>query len=286
MEKEDAKKFMNSSKTDSRKKVIIIGANSQVGSHLVDKFLVEGWLVFATISSKKGVPKNKIDGVNYLVLNLQKPKSIHKTISRLIQTESKIDAVINSAGVVFSGAIESFTDEQIRRQMEVNFFGVVAVIRAIVPAMRLQKSGVIVNVSSLCGLLAFPMLSVYHASKWALEGFSESIYYELQELGIQVKLIEPGGIKQGNKGSTIEFAKNPIEAYENLKNKVHSTNWFPSFSEPREVSTVIFEATTDGSKRLRYLIGDESEAFMAERGSVTEDERYLQDMKNRFNTGF
>ncbi|MDB4061259.1 SDR family NAD(P)-dependent oxidoreductase [Vicingaceae bacterium] len=274
---------MNNSKSDSRKKVLIIGANSQVGSQLVDKFSAEGWVVFATVSSKKGLPKTKTTEVNYFVLNLQKPKSIFKTISRLIKREDKIDALINSAGLVFSGPIESFSEEQIRRQMEVNFFGVVAVIKAILPVMRHQKSGVIANVSSLCGLLAFPMLSIYHASKWALEGFSESIYYELQEFGIQIKLIEPGGIKQNSYEPAIEFAKNPIEEYERLRNKVHSTNWFPSFTEPQQVATIIYEATTDGTNRLRYLIGSESKAFISERGNVIENERYLQDMKNRFN---
>jgi short-subunit dehydrogenase len=268
--------------SNDNQKVLIVGASSQIGRELVNFFYENGWIVFATVSSKKTIPKSSIENVTYLSLNLQKTKSIQKVIAKLIRKETKIDVVINSAGLVLSGAIEAFTEEQIRRQMEVNFFGVAFVVQAILPSMRENKGGVIVNVSSLCGLITFPLLSIYHASKWALEGFSESIYYELQEVGVKVKLIEPGGVKQSGGSSNIEFAKKSIFEYEQLQSKVHSTSWFPSFSETKEVAEVIYNAAIDNSDKLRYIVGTESTAFLAERGTDFENESYLKSMRNRF----
>lgn len=278
----EEKTFMDKHYSNHKKKVLVVGANSTIGFFLINKFFNEGWQVFASASTKKRIPEKRVKGVNYLVLNLEKSKSIKKTIAQLIKVEQKIDVVINSAGLVFSGPIEGFSEVQIRRQMEVNYFGVVNIIRAILPSMRKHKLGTIVNISSLCGLLSFPMLSIYHASKWALEGFSESIYYELQPFGIKVKLIEPGGIKAHSNSSNIQFAENNIEEYESLKSKVHATTWFPSFTEPEEVAQRIYHATTDNSNQLRYLIGEESKLFLQERGDIIACEDYLTKMKNRF----
>ncbi|MES2691481.1 MAG: SDR family NAD(P)-dependent oxidoreductase, partial [Bacteroidota bacterium] len=188
---------------------------------------------------------------------------------------------INNAGFVLSGPFENSTEEQIRRQMEVNFFGCILMIKQLLPALKAVPQSTIVNVSSLCGLMAFPMLSMYHASKWALEGFSESLWYELEPLGVRVKLIEPGGIKENNYSVNVELVKEVSSDYEGLLNRVHHSEWFPSFTQPDEVAAAIYKASTDPSNRLRYRIGNDCELLLNERMDHMNGEQYIQKIKER-----
>lgn len=278
MEKEEEKKFME---ININKVAIITGANSMIGKALVQKFASENWKIHATVRSKSN--KDLIHGENiiYHELNLENNKSINKTIDRIVKTESKIDLVINNAGFVLSGPFECFSDEQIRRQMEVNFFGTVFMIKALLPLFKRQKSGTIVNMSSLCGLVTFPMLSVYHASKWALEGFSESLMFELQPFGINIKLIEPGGVKENDYAANVEFPVNEKSEYNDLLNKVHKTNWFPSFSEPNFIAQEVYNAAQDTTAKLRYQIGSDCALFLEERAQGFANESYLSKIKER-----
>lgn len=263
------------------KVAIITGANSMIGKALVEKFSNENWKIHATIRSKSN--KNLIQGENiiYHEMNLENQKSINKTIAKILKLESKIDLLINNAGFVLSGPFECLSDEQIRRQMEVNFFGAVFMIKSVIPALKKQQGSTIINMSSLCGLVTFPMLSMYHASKWALEGFSESLLFELEPFGINVKLIEPGGVKENDYAANVEFAKNKNPEYQELLNKVHKTNWFPSFSEPIYIAQEVFKASQDNSSKLRYTIGADVALFLEERAQGLSNESYLSKIKAR-----
>ena len=128
----------------------------------------------------------------------------------------RLDVVVNNAGYGVSGAIEELTEEQARRQIEVNLFGALWVTQAALPILRAQGSGWIVQVSSIGGLAAFPLTGIYHASKWALEGFSESLRQEVEPLGIKVLMVEPSGFRTDWAGSSMDRAE-PIDAYEGIE---------------------------------------------------------------------
>lgn len=266
---------------DKKRTVFIVGGNSMIGTYVVNVFLKKGWDVYATLTNKRKLKGAFLDNVTYLELNLEKTSSITKVVKKVLRSKCQIDVLVNAAGIVFSGPLESFSEKQIRTQMDVNFFGVVKTIQEFLPSMRAHRSGVIINVSSLCGLVTFPMLSLYHASKWALEGLTESLYYELLELNIKVKLIEPGGVKLAGEVSAVKFPEKHIDDYKLLMNKVHNSDWFPSFSSPDQIADVIYKAATDETNQLRYLIGKESIAFIKERNDFISDESYLKSMKNR-----
>lgn len=263
------------------KVAIITGANSMIGKALVEKFSNENWKIHATLRSKSN--KNLIQGQNiiYHEMDLENQKSINKTIAKILKSESKIDLLINNAGFVLSGPFECLSDEQIRRQMEVNFFGTVFMIKAVLPALKEQKESTIINMSSLCGLVTFPMLSMYHASKWALEGFSESLMFELEAFGINVKLIEPGGVKENDYAANVEFAKIEKPEYQKLLDKIHKTNWFPSFSEPTFIAQEVYNASQDKTSKLRYKIGTDSALFLEERAQGFSTESNLLKIKER-----
>lgn len=265
-----------------RKKVALItGANSMVGRALISKFVAENWTIHATVRSKSS--KNLIQDkrVFYHEMNLEKQRSIRKTIQAILKKETHIDLLINNAGFVLSGPFECLSDKQIKRQMDVNFFGAVFLIKALLPQLKTQQEATIINMSSLCGLITFPMLSLYHASKWALEGFSESLKFELEPFGIKVKLIEPGGIKEGERAANVEFAAVEKPEYKQLLSNVHQTNWFPSFSEPEFIAEAVYNAAQDNAKKLRYIVGNDCAVFLEERKNGLSDESYLTKITNR-----
>ncbi|MDZ4667761.1 MAG: SDR family oxidoreductase [bacterium] len=265
------------------KVAIITGANSSIGHQIIRVFLENNWQVHATLRSKRK-NKNLIvhNNLVYHEMDLECPRTVSKTIAKIGRKEEKIDVIINNAGFVLSGPFESYTEKQIRREMNVNFMGTLLTIKAVLPFMKKQGYGCIVNVSSICGLTSFPLFSLYHASKWALEGFSESIRYELEPLGIRIKLIEPGGVKDNDTSSKVELGELPSLDYENLMKAVHqNTSWFPGFSTAAQVAELIYIASIDQSNKLRYIIGQESSIFLKERFEGFANESFIDKMKNR-----
>ena len=278
MEIKEEQRFM------ANKTVLIVGANSRLGEHIVDLFIEANWIVFGTYSQKSKFPLSQVENFTPISMNLEKNKSIKKGIkTTLKRSKSKLDLLINTSGLVYSGPIEAFSEEELRKQMEVNFFAAVAIIQNIIPSMKKAGRGMIVNVSSLCGLTSFPLLSMYHASKWALEGFTESIYYELSSLGIKVKLIEPGGIVSDGKYANVIEPKNRVRGYEGLTEKVHGTPWFPPFTEAKDVAKEIFKIALEENDQLRHQIGVETVALLEERERNKKDETHLKMIKNRLN---
>ena len=262
---------------------IITGANSVIGREIIKYFLENNWRVHATIRSKRK-SKDLITHHNliYHEMDLEKPRSINKIFAKITKKEGAVDLLVNNAGFVLTGAFESYSEKQIKREMDVNFFGALYTIKAILPLMKKQKQGVIINISSLCGLVSFPLFSMYHASKWALEGFTESIKYELEPLGIKIKLVEPGGVKDDKYSSKIEFGENKHEGYESIFEAVHkNTSWFPGFCSSAHVAKIVFEAAIDGKNSLRYIIGEESRMFLNERFTGFDDESFITKMGKR-----
>jgi len=178
------------------KTALITGCSSGIGRAVATVFARNGWNVIATLREADGTAAKDlaaIDGVIVTRLDVQDPQSITRAIESGIHRFGNIDALINNAGFGLFGLFEATPPEKIQQQFDVNVFGVMAVARAVLPHFRKNKGGVIVNVSSGAGLFTLPMISLYCASKFALEGFSEALAYELASQNIGVKIVEPHG---------------------------------------------------------------------------------------------
>jgi NAD(P)-dependent dehydrogenase (short-subunit alcohol dehydrogenase family) len=188
-------------------------------------------------------------------LDVTDPDSIRRAISETLVRFGSIEAVVNNAGYGLVGAFESSTPQQIERQIATNLVGAMNVIREILPHFRGQKSGTIVNISSVGGRITFPLYSLYHATKWGLEGFSEGLQFELRPLNIRVKIVEPGPIKTDFYDRSMDVMSKPgLTAYDKFVARA-----MPNLQKagatapgPEVVARVIFRAVTDNSWKLRY----------------------------------
>jgi NAD(P)-dependent dehydrogenase (short-subunit alcohol dehydrogenase family) len=235
------------------KTVLITGASSGIGEVTAKYFLEKGWNVAATMRSP-------IDTSNWPMaenvicprLDVTVPETIDSAVRETVDRFGRIDVLVNNAGYALMGPIEGVTPAQLEHQFKTNVFGLVSTIQAVLPIMRQQGSGTMVNVASVGGRLAFPLTSAYHATKWAVEGLSESIRYELQPFNIQVKIIEPGGIKTNFIDHGSAWASHPD--YTDLAERMRqfSEGLNDSLPGPEGVAKDIYRAATDRSGRLRY----------------------------------
>jgi NADP-dependent 3-hydroxy acid dehydrogenase YdfG len=178
------------------KVVLITGASSGIGKETAKLFQAKNWKVAATMRSpEKAEDLQKIVDLECLRLDVTDIESIKSAIAETLDKFGRIDAVVNNAGYGLIGPFEAATPEQIEKQFQTNVFGLMNVYREVLPYFREQRRGFIVNVASVGGRVTFPLYSLYHATKWAVEGFSESLQYELEQFNIRVKIIEPGPIK-------------------------------------------------------------------------------------------
>jgi NAD(P)-dependent dehydrogenase (short-subunit alcohol dehydrogenase family) len=184
------------------KVALITGASSGIGAACAELLAQRGFVVYGTSRNAEFRPK----AYRSIQMDVQDDQSVERAVSRVMEEAGTIDAVVNNAGCGLAGAVEDTHPEEAIRQMDVNFMGAFRVARAVLPAMRRRRSGVIVNVSSLGGLFGLPYQSFYSASKFALEGFTESLRHEVGQFGIRVVLVEPGDVKTGFTGSRVRAA--------------------------------------------------------------------------------
>jgi NAD(P)-dependent dehydrogenase (short-subunit alcohol dehydrogenase family) len=192
-----------------------------------------------------------------LALDVLDSDSIRTAIETACERFGKIDAVVNNAGYGMVGPFEASTPEQVERQIGTNVIGLMNVTRQIIPHFREQQSGTIINVSSMGGRVTFPFYSVYHATKWAVEGFSESLSYELAPFGIRVKIIEPGAIKTDFYDRSMDLVEKPgLTAYDEMLSKAMPVMQKAGATapDPEIVAKTIYRAATDGSATLRYPV--------------------------------
>jgi NAD(P)-dependent dehydrogenase (short-subunit alcohol dehydrogenase family) len=187
----------------SQKKVAVVtGSSSGMGYETSLILARNGFYTYATMRKLEGegskqiidIAKNENLPLQVIQLDVNDDKSVTDAINRIAKEKDRIDVVINNAGYDLMGALEETSMEEIKAQFETNFFGAVTVMQAVIPTMRKQGAGIIVNITSLGGRISFPLNSPYHATKFALEGLSESIKYELEPFGIKIIVIEPGGV--------------------------------------------------------------------------------------------
>ncbi len=239
--------------------VLITGASSGIGRETAKLFQSKGWSVVAAMRApEKETILNHLPNVVCVPLDVTKESSIEAGIKAGMHAFGKIDVVVNNAGYGAVGAFELASGEQIQKQFDVNVFGLMSVTRALLPHFRALRSGMIINIASIGGRITFPLYSVYHATKWAVEGFSESLAFELKQWGIKVKIIEPGAVKTDFYGRSQEvFVQNTIKDYDEYQRKtLGAAQRFGSKGvKPEVVANMIYRAATDGSKRLRYPVG-------------------------------
>ena len=238
------------------KVILITGASSGIGKETAKLFQTKNWKVAATMRApEKAEDLQKIADVECLQLDVTDINSIKSAIGKTLEKFGRIDAVVNNAGYGLIGAFESATPEQIEKQFQTNVFGLMNVCREILPIFREQKKGIIVNVASVGGRITFPFYSLYHATKWAVEGFSESLQYEIEQFNIRVKIIEPGPIKTDFYDRSQDLTRREgLTAYDYFIDKALPNMQKAGADAPEGsiVAQTIYEAVTDGSKKLRY----------------------------------
>lgn len=238
------------------KVILITGASSGIGKETAKLFQTKNWKVAATMRTpEKAAELQRIADIETFRLDVTDTDSIKRAIADVLEKFGRLDAVVNNAGYGLVGAFEAAAPEQIERQFQTNVFGVMNVTREILPYFREQKRGTIVNVASVGGRITFPLYSLYHATKWAVEGFSESLQYELEPFNIRVKLIEPGPIKTDFYDRSQDLTrKEGLTAYDRLIEKALPNLQKAGAEAPdgRVVAETVYAAVTDDSRRLRY----------------------------------
>jgi NAD(P)-dependent dehydrogenase (short-subunit alcohol dehydrogenase family) len=268
------------------KTVLVTGCSTGFGRATVRRFASAGWNVIASMRT----PDQSLASPTVLVtrLDVQDCSSIDAAIAAGIARFGAIDVLVNNAGFGLHGVFEMTSREKVLEQFEVNVFGLMDVTRAALPQMREQHSGVILNVTSGAGVFGLPMMSLYTASKFAVEGFSESLAWELAGMGIVVKLIEPGGVLDSQfvaRSGTEAAQVTPIGDYapflahaETVYGALRSTR---AGASSADVADVIFTAASDGTDQLRYVATPQIESLVKARRETSEA-AYMKMMRASF----
>lgn len=249
--------------------ILITGASSGIGKATALRFQSEGWNVIATMRDPAaGADLAALDNVLVTRLDVTDSVSIAAAVNEGIARFGRIDTLLNNAGYGAYGPLEAFSTERIRRQFDTNVIGLLEVTKAILPHMRANRAGTIVNISSIGGQITFPLGTLYHGTKFAVEGLSEALHYELEALGIRVRIIEPGMIKTDFGGRSFDFAMDDnvsdyaptAQAMGRLFGKLAANP-----SAPEVVADVIWQAVNEPGDRLRFRAGHDAEALLDER---------------------
>ena len=254
-----------------KKTVLITGASSGFGKATVKLFHQQGWNVIATMRSPENETElSALKDVLLTRLDLIDKPSIEQAVQAGIRKFGRIDVLVNNAGFGTLGALEAAPDEVIRQQFEVNLFGLIDVTKAVLPGMRASKAGVVINVSSVGGRLTFPFCTLYHATKFAVEGLTESLQYELNPLGIRLKLVEPGGYKTDFAGRSMAYyGAGGLDGYQKPFDQFAARlEQWPMSENLGEVAEAIYEAATDGTEKLRYPVGEDAVQLLQTRQQI------------------
>ncbi|MBK9356402.1 MAG: SDR family oxidoreductase [Bacteroidales bacterium] len=249
---------MNNNSPKTKQTILITGASSGIGKATALLFAKKGWNVAATMRDPlKEKELTGIPGIKLYPLDVTSPDSVNLAFERIITDYGKIDVLVNNAGFGADGVFEAMDDDFIRKQFETNVFGLMRMTREALKHMRPNKTGTIVQVASVGGRVAFPLFSIYHASKWAVEGFSESLQFEAEQFNIRIKIIEPGAIKTEFYGRSRAFVKpETTSEYDSFTAKVEKLNQSAGAkgADASVVADTIYKSVTDNSKKLRYPV--------------------------------
>ena len=241
--------------------MLVTGASSGIGLATVRLLARRGMKVFGT--SRHPVDDDRAPGVTWLTLDVRSDESARQCVTALLGSAGRIDVLVNNAGYKLSGASEEIGSDQTRDLMETNLGGAIRMTNAVLPRMRMQRGGRIIHMGSVVGLLALPFESVYDASKFALEGYSEALRHELRPLGIHVSIVEPGFVRTGLARKAVVGAR-PIDEYKARQERTlgavleHEGDGL----EPEVVAEQVLRIIESTSPRLRYRVGRDATRFV------------------------
>lgn len=278
---------------------VVTGSSTGIGFETSLELARNGFHTYATMrkidnggsNPITNIAKNENLPLKLLQLDVDSDKSVLDAVNKIVTENGRIDVVVNNAGYALVGALEQTSMEEIKAQFETNFFGAVRVMQAAIPIMRKQRSGRIVNITSMGGRVAIPLDSIYHATKFALEGLSESIQYELGPFGIKVILIEPGAVgtnfwknwkmaaKAERSGDNTDYSQ-----YKQIENNMSESfkQMVQNAIHPSEVAKVILQAVKDDNPNFRHVVGKDAATILESRKRMSDSE--FQDFfKKQFN---
>lgn len=254
------------------KTIFITGASAGLGKATAILFQSRGWNVIATMRNpEKESQLDKLENVTVLRLDVTDPSQIASAVEQSIAL-GKVDVVFNNAGYGLMGALETLTDEQVVRQVNTNLLGVIRVTQAFIPHFRQSGGGVFLSTTSMGGLLTFPMHSIYHATKFAVEGWSEGMSFELGIHNILIKTIAPGGISTEFLGRSLDRTR--TEDYRKLEDPLFALmdKMMDAAAAPLEIAKIVYEAATDGKDQIRYVAGADANAMYNRRLEIGSEE--------------
>ena len=266
------------------KTILITGASSGIGAATARHFQAKGWNVVATMRNPASSSDfANLENVHLARLDVTDAELIATAVAEGIERFGQIDALLNNAGYGAYGALEAFTMDRIRRQFDTNVIGLMEVTKAVLPHFRQNRSGTVINISSIGGQITFPLGALYHGTKFAVEGLSEAMHYELEPLGIRMRIVQPGMIQTNFGGSSFDFAMDEdlpdyapmAEAMGRLFGRLAANP-----SSPETVAEVIWDAANDTGNRLRYRAGPDAEALLDARKQQN-DAAFIGDIKQK-----
>ena len=265
------------------KTIFVTGSSSGLGRAAAKLFSSRGWNVIATMRNpEKETELATLPKIVLLPLDITDHQQIERAVKSAMAL-GEIDVVFNNAGYGMAGPLEGLADEQMARMVNTNLMGPIRTTKAFLPYFRENGAGLFINTTSIGGLITVPFNSMYHATKWALEGWSESMAFELSQLGIGMKIVEPGGMKTDF--FTRSFDTGRHSSYDALVDKVMSAITDPkqmaAYSTPEQIAEVVYEAATDGKDQLRYVAGADAKATYAARLQLG-DEAFRKAISQQF----
>jgi NAD(P)-dependent dehydrogenase (short-subunit alcohol dehydrogenase family) len=268
--------------TFNQRVAVVTGTSSGIGYETSLTLARNGFLTYATMRNlnksgniKSVAEKEKLP-LKIVQLDVTDDGSVKNAMQSVIADAGRIDVLVNNAGYALNGAFEDVAMEELKAQYETNLFGVTRVTQAALPIMRKQKSGIIVNISSGSGIFGFPGSSSYVGTKFAIEGMSESMSYELEPFGIKVVLVEPGFTRTNAVNATVAAKKSqdPNSPYSQMMQKMFTSfqHMMEGASSADVVAKVVLKAVTSENPNLRYLAGKDMETWMKAKKSMSDEE--------------
>src|SRR5918912_1084911 len=268
----------------SQKVAIVTGSSTGIGYETSLALARNGFLTYATMRNLnkaeniKSIATKESLPLDVTQLDVTDDASVKNAVEEVLSKEGRINILVNNAGYGLNGALEDLSMDEIKAQYETNFFGLIRVTQAVLPTMRRRKSGTIVNISSGAGRFGFPSGSAYVSTKFAVEGLSESMSYELEPFGIKVIIVEPGVIRT-NFGNGLVIAKksqDPNSPYTQMMKKIANSfeELMKNSSSPDLVANVVLKAVKDENPNLRYLAGNDVEQWLEAKRNMSDEEFY------------
>lgn len=264
------------------KVAIVTGSSSGIGFATSVLLARNGIYTYASArniaktNTIKDIAKKENLSLQVIQMDVTDDGSVKNAVNKVLEEKKRIDVLVNNAGYGLIGCVEDLSMEEIKAQFETNLFGIIRVTQAVLPTMRKQKSGIIVNVSSIAGRVGFPVTPAYISTKFALEGLSESMRYELEQFGIKVVIVEPGAVRTNFINSMVlaKKASDPKSPYAELTRKVDTglKLLLEHGTPPEEVAKAILKAVTSENPESRYLVGNDAAMMMEARKSMSDAE--------------